>query len=142
LVHLQRDLHIDCERFQKEFIFGPFVQQVIIGRVDLKEALTEHLPSLGFHGDPQIVLDYWLRNDARLNTELLQKVQILKRSAQVRLFIATNQEHHRAHYLMNDLKLGEYFEEIFCSARIGHLKPTAEFFSHVAAALELSDKAS
>jgi FMN phosphatase YigB (HAD superfamily) len=65
--HLQRDLHIDPERFQKEFIFGPFVQQVITGQMDLKQALTEHLPSLG------------------------------------------------------------------------HLKPTAEFFSHVTATLKLSD---
>jgi putative hydrolase of the HAD superfamily len=136
--HLVRDFSIDRERFQREFIFGPFVGEVIIGKRDLKEALAATLPALGFNGDPQVFIDYWLRNDANLNAPLLERIGALKRSGAVRLFIATNQEHQRAGYLMNEMGLSKYFDDIFYSARIGHLKPSAPYFAHIARALQLS----
>jgi putative hydrolase of the HAD superfamily len=136
--HIQRDFAIERERFTREFILGPFVNEVLIGRTDLKEALAATLPALGFHGDPQVFIDYWLAKDAKLNTDLLGSIQALKRSGKVRLFIATNQEHHRARYLMNEMGLSEYFEDIFYSARIGHLKPTAEYFANISRTLTLS----
>jgi putative hydrolase of the HAD superfamily len=137
--HLQRDFSIDRERFKNEFILGPFVQEVIVGKRSLKEALASVLPALGFNGDPQTLIDYWLRNDANLNRELLVEISALKRSGRVRLFIATNQEHLRAQYLMNEMGLGEYFDGIFYSARIGHCKPSAEYFGYISRALKLSD---
>jgi len=136
--NIERDFAINQQRFQKEFIAGPFIREVIVGRKDLKEALAEALPALGFNGDPQIFMDYWLRNDAHLNQDLLRQVGLLKRSGRVKLFIATNQEHHRARYLMQDLGLKKYFDDIFYSARIGHTKPSAGYFRHIAAELQLS----
>jgi putative hydrolase of the HAD superfamily len=137
--NIERDFSINRERFQKEFIFGPFIREVIVGKQDLKAALAVALPTLGFSGDPQTFIAYWLKNDAILNYDLLEKVQLLKQSGRAKLFIATNQEHNRARYLMDDLGLKEYFEDIFYSARVGHLKPTVEYFRHIARELKLSD---
>jgi putative hydrolase of the HAD superfamily len=132
---IAEDFGIDRERFRKEFIFGPFVREVIVGKKTLAEALSVSLPALGYNGDPQIFIDYWLRKDSNLNLPLLEKIKILKRSGQVKLFIATNQEHNRASYLMENLGFNEYFEDIFYSARIGHLKPSEEYFRYVNEAL-------
>lgn len=136
--NLERDFGINRDRFKSEFIFGEFINKVIIGKKDLKESLSRILPDLGFYGDPQLVIDYWLKNDSNINLELLEKIKILKNSGKARLFIATNQEHNRARYLMDKLGFAEYFEDIFYSGRIGCLKPAKEYFEYIAASLKLS----
>ncbi len=135
--NLMRDFGIDRERFKREFIFGPFVREVIIGKRDLRESLSAVLPDLGSDCDPQTFINYWLKNDSYLNHDLLDKIKTLKESGKVRLFIATNQEHNRARYLMTNLGLNAYFEDIFYSARIGHLKPAREYFEFIEDRLSL-----
>jgi putative hydrolase of the HAD superfamily len=45
--------------------------------------------------------------------------------------IATNQEHNRANYLMNELGFSNYFDEIYHSAKIGFAKPNRSYFEKV-----------
>lgn len=135
---IKEDFGIDRERFKNEFILGPFLKEVIIGKKDLKEALSEILPDLGYKQDPQDFIDYWLQNDSNINHDLLEKIRILKDSKKVRLFIATNQEHNRAKHLMHTLGFDQYFEDIFYSARIGVLKPSHDFFKYISDILKLS----
>lgn len=137
--NIEEDFGIDRERFKNEFIFGPFIKEVIIGKKDLKKSLSDILPNLGCKEDPQKFIDYWLKNDSKINYDLLEKVKILKESKKVRLFIATNQEHNRAKYLMHSLGFDQYFEDIFYSARIGSLKPSREYFQYISDSLNLSD---
>ncbi len=134
---LKEDLGICPERFTKEFIFDTF-RNVINGERDLKEALAEDLPKLGFHGDPQEVIDYWLKKDSNINTDLLQHIKALKETGKVRLFITTNQEHNRAEYLMKNMGFENYFEDIFHSARIGATKPSEHYYNKVTELLDLS----
>ena len=76
-------------------------------------------------------LHYWLTKDSELNAPLLDLVRRLKQRADLRLFIATNQEHMRANWLWSHLGLHELFEDIFYSARVGVRKPDRKFFDYV-----------
>lgn len=129
--HLLEDLGIDPERFKNEFIFDVFIKKVLIGQVGLIEALDRVLPQLGYKGPTQRVVSYWLENDSRLDVQLVEVARKLK-AAGARLYIATNQEHLRAQWLWQSLRLGEVFEDMFYAARFGVAKPQLRFFEEVA----------
>jgi putative hydrolase of the HAD superfamily len=129
---LLADLGIDPERFRHEFIFDVFIKKVIIGQMSLVEALDKRLPAFGYKGSPMTFVDYWLSHDSTLNQPLVDLVAKLKVSGAARLFIATNQEHLRAFWLWETMKLKHQFEDIFYSARFGVLKPTPAYFEAIA----------
>lgn len=52
----------------------------------------------------------------------------LSRRSGVALFLATNQEHRRARYLMEGAGLGAHVDGIIYSAALGHCKPSPDFF--------------
>jgi len=137
--NLEADLGISRAAFKENFIMGPFTKEVLVGRKTLQDALAETMPGIGYHGDVQVIVDYWLEKDSCLNHTLLEKIIALKNSGQVRLFVATNQEHNRARYLMEQLELDAHFEDIFHSARIGAAKPDMTYFENVTALLDLPD---
>jgi putative hydrolase of the HAD superfamily len=53
------------------------------------------------------------------------------------VYLATNQEHLRAAYLMEKLGLADHVDGIFYSARLGARKPEMEFFRKVQAGVGL-----
>jgi putative hydrolase of the HAD superfamily len=129
--NLLSDLGVNPERFTQEFIFDIFIKQVVVGKMSLVEALDRRLPSLGFKGSPMTFIDYWLTHDSELNHPLLDCIRILKKQDDLRLYIATNQDHTRALWLWQSMGLGSLFEDIFYSARIGTRKPERGFFDFV-----------
>ena len=129
--NLEKDLKICKETFTEKFIFGVFTREVIVGKKNLYDALEEFLPTIGFNQGPQLVIDYWLENDANINYELLEKIKLLQRVPNIRLHIATNQEHNRAKYLMETLGFNKHFSNIFHSAEIGYRKPNPLYFVNV-----------
>ena len=128
---LEADFNIKRRDFKNLFIHGPFVQQVLIGKKGLDEALQEVLPQIGYHGDPQRLIDYWMKRDANINHELIKYIDILSKCPEISLFIATNQEHIRAKYLMEEVGFGKYFTDIFYAARLGALKPDIRFYEEI-----------
>ncbi len=135
--NITHDLGIDRERLSSEFFGDPRFTEVITGKMDLTLLLKEVLPGLGYSGEAHEFVDYWLYKDSMVNFKLIDKVKILKASGKVRLFIATNQVHERARYLMEDLGFAEYFEDIFHSARAGAMKPGKAYFDYVSKTLRL-----
>jgi len=133
--HLQQDLGISPVEFSKQFIEGPFLQQVLTGRTSLVQALEAALPALGFKGSVLRVTDYWLRRDSQQNYPLLDAIRDLRVAGARRIYLATNQEHLRASHLWTALGLQAYFDDMFYSARLGVLKPSREFFERIAATL-------
>ena len=129
--NLQADMGVDPERFTQEFIFDVFVKKVSVGKMSVIEALERYLPGLGYQGSPMVFHHYWLTHDCVLNAPLLDVVRRLKARSDVRLFIATNQEHLRATWLWSQVGLGELFEDIFYSARAGVRKPEKGFFDFI-----------
>ena len=76
-------------------------------------------------------LNYWLEKDSVLNQELIDIVRRLKTHPDIRLYIATNQEHIRASWLWSHLGLGQLFDDMFHSARVGVRKPDPAYFGFV-----------
>lgn len=133
-------LGIDPERFRNEFIYDIFIKKVLVGQIALVDALERVLPSLGFKRSPMILVHYWLSHDSRINKPLLDAIARLKASSDIRLFLATNQEHMRAHWLWQVIGLGELFEDMFYSARAGVMKPEKAFFDFATARIGPQDE--
>ena len=74
---------------------------------------------------------YWLSHDSELNQPLLDMIRQLKARDDLKLYIATNQDHMRAHWLWQTTGPGELFEDIFYSARAGVRKPERGFFDFI-----------
>jgi putative hydrolase of the HAD superfamily len=75
-----------------------------------------------------------INRDTQLNHPLLYGIKRL-RANDLRLLIATNQEHLRAFYLWNTVGLQHIFEDMFHSARLGVTKPNRAFFEQLSAAI-------
>jgi len=132
---LEKDFGISREKFTTHFIRGIFEKEVLVGKTDLYAALQNVLPTIGYEGEPQDLIDYWMKKDSKLNTGLIAYIQQLSNLPDVSLFIATNQEHTRARYLMEELGFDQYCADIFHSARIGYCKPDRKYYESVDALL-------
>jgi len=140
---IEQDLGICREAFQRAF-FSPLRQGAeslmdacLRGEADLKDVLSEILPTLGYHGSVDTFATYWFEKDSNVNQDVLNIVKRLRQCEEVELYIATAQEHHRASYLWNDLGLKELFDDIFYSARLGVSKDRPDFFAKINAQLDI-----
>ncbi|MEM7445648.1 MAG: HAD-IA family hydrolase [Pseudomonadota bacterium] len=132
---LKADLGLSAKDLATEF-FAPYWDAIVVGRKDLRPCLTKALTSIGGHLSADEVVDYWFRHDARLDTALLGDLAAL-RDGGLPTYLATNQDHLRAGYLMNTLGLKDHVDGIFYSAELGCRKPQSKFFRIVAATLDL-----
>jgi putative hydrolase of the HAD superfamily len=132
---LEADLGLGFENLQTAF-FKPFWEEIVTGRVDLRERLTSILARLAPELTADQLITYWFRQDSRLNSRLLCELDIVREGG-VRIYLATNQEHERARYLMQRLGLAPHVVGCCYSAAIGHRKPIAGFFDAVASRVEL-----
>lgn len=128
---LMDDLGVDPARFTEEFIFDVFVKKVVNGKMSVIDALERHLPGLGYKGSPMVFLDYWLKKDSTLNQELIEAIRQMRAKSDVRLCVATNQEHIRASWLWTGCRLSETFDDMFHSARVGVRKPDPAYFDFI-----------
>ena len=94
------------------------------------------LQKIAPHVSPDEFVSYWFERDSRLVDPLLEELSLV-RSAGIRVYLATNQEHLRASYLMDRLGLAEHVDGMFYSAHLGTKKPDLEFFAKVQAAVGL-----
>lgn len=134
---LEQDFGIDRQAFQTRFFksssgsAGSPMQACAMGQRDLKEALAETLPALGYDGSVEAFVDYWFEKDSKINRTVLGVVERLARHPHVELYLATDQEHYRAAYLWDALGFKAFFKDIFYSAKLGHLKHQPAFFAAV-----------
>ncbi|MBX5165724.1 MULTISPECIES: HAD-IA family hydrolase [unclassified Rhizobium] len=124
--YLERDLGLRLELLQQEF-FQTCWGDIIIGREALEPGLAKVLAKIAPHLSAATLIEYWFENDRRLDLDLLKELAALRQSG-ITLFLATNQEHRRARYLMEEAGLGAHFDGILYSAALGHRKPSPEFF--------------
>ena len=124
--HLERDLGLRLNVLQEAF-FKTCWRDIVTGREALEPKLTEVLGTIAPDLSARTLIDYWFENDSRLDHTLLDDLAAL-RAEGTHMFLATNQEHMRAAYLMDELGLSARFDGIFYSAALGHQKPAAEFF--------------
>jgi putative hydrolase of the HAD superfamily len=132
---VEEDLGIGSQTLHEQF-FAPYWESIVLGRAGLIEHLMSALQNTAPHVSPADFVSYWFEKDSRLVAPLLRELSLL-RSAGIRVYLATNQEHLRAAYLMENLGLAEHVDGIFYSARLGAKKPDMEFFAKVEAAVGL-----
>src|SRR3954447_26667935 len=123
---LEEDLGFASETLHEEF-FAPYWENIVLGRAGLMEHLLAALQKIAPQVSPAHFVSYWFERDSRLVAPLLQELAFI-RSAGIRVYLATNQEHLRAAYLMENLGLAEQVDGMFYSARLGVRKPDREFF--------------
>ena len=123
---LEADLGVSIEKLQAEF-FAPHWEAIVTGRVAMLERLVPVLARLAPTLPVERFLAYWFENDARVDEEI-RSALCDYRAAGVRVFLATNQEHLRARYLMETLGLAHDVDGMFYSAALGDRKPGAAFF--------------
>lgn len=132
---VEEDFGFASDTFHEQF-FAPYWENIVLGRTGLMEHLMTALHKIAPHVSAAEFVSYWFEKDSRLVAPLLQELSLV-RSAGIRVYLATNQEHLRAAYLMEKLGLAEHVDGIFYSARLGAKKPDMEFFAKVQAAVGL-----
>ena len=135
LATVEEDLGFTSDALQEQF-FAPHWENIVLGRTGLMEPLTIALRKIAPQVSPATFVAYWFERDSRLAAPLLAELSLV-RSAGIRVYLATNQEHLRAAYLMENLGLAGYVDGIFYSAGLGAKKPDRDFFAKVQAAVGL-----
>jgi putative hydrolase of the HAD superfamily len=135
---LEADLGLSFEILQRAF-FDRYWEEIVIGRADLGERLAGVLAQIAPGLAAEQVMRYWFQHDSQLNRALLKDMESL-RGRGLLVYLATNQEHERASYLMNTLGLAAHVDGCHYSAALGHRKPTLAFFDAVARKVGLPPK--
>jgi putative hydrolase of the HAD superfamily len=127
--HLGRDLGIDPAVLQGRF-FKPHWKAIALGQADLRDVLARIWPDLGCTATADAFVDYWFSNDATLDEAVLAEVDAW-RAGGGKAYLGTVQEHHRALYLKEELRLGSHFDAFHYSAALGAAKPDAAFYERL-----------
>ncbi len=130
------DLGISRDALRSAF-FAPRWQDIVSGRKPLVPELAEVLAEIAPDVGVDAFIDYWFVNDSRIDNAVLDAVSEIRRRGD-RVYLATNQEHMRAAYLMEDMGLREKVDGIFYSAALGYQKPSPEFYSLVTQATSVA----
>ncbi|MGV0876394.1 HAD-IA family hydrolase [Martelella sp. FLE1502] len=123
---IKRDLGIDPDMLETHF-FIPHWPEIVAGKKALRDVLEECLPVLASPVTPDDFMAYWFERDSAIDHDVLAACDRL-RARGTRIFLATNQEHLRAEYLMAQLKLSDCVDGIVYSAAVGVKKPAPAFF--------------
>jgi putative hydrolase of the HAD superfamily len=128
---IEADLGLSYAALHDAF-FERHWDEVVTGRSGLHHQLTAALAGIAPAVTTKQLVEYWFRHDSCLNRPLLDDLAVL-RGGGFRCFLATNQEHERTRYLMDELGLAAHVDGCIYSAAIGHRKPARAFFDTAAA---------
>lgn len=135
-VDLEADLGLRAEDLHQAF-FAPHWNDVVLGRATLEDRLSPVLATIAPQVTPERLIDYWFRQDSRLDERLLSDLHDWRRQG-LQVHLATNQEHMRARHLMQVMGFADQVDGIHYSAALGVRKPDPEFFRLVSARVLLS----
>jgi putative hydrolase of the HAD superfamily len=110
----------------------------MLGQADLHETLARVWPQLKCEGEPRALVDYWFAAHSNVDRDVLALVRDW-RGKDLKAFLATNQEHHRAHHVWEVMALKDHFDGMVYSAALGAAKPDALFFARAFEKLPAAD---
>lgn len=128
---IEADLGLRLADLQQHF-FTPHWEAIITGQLGLVDALKPVLQRIASRLSPHDFIEYWFAHDALLDRNLIADLD-RQREQGVKVYLATNQEHLRAAYLIEELGLGQHCDGIYYSAAMGCRKPDSRFFEAAAA---------
>lgn len=125
--YLKRDLGVSPELLADEF-FRREWGDIVVGKKDLLPTLSRVLGRIAPSVQAEEFIAYWFQMDSRIEETVLSDVR-KARQLGVLVYLATNQEHMRAAYLMQAMGLRDEVDGIVYSAKAGSKKPQAEFYA-------------
>lgn len=117
-------------------VFGQDVRALMTGKEDILDRLDIWVRESGFEGDADDLLELWFESELDVDRELLQVVARLDQSGLTQV-IATNNDPRRARYISVEAGWAEKVDAVFASGEMGVMKPDAEFYAQIEAALGL-----
>jgi putative hydrolase of the HAD superfamily len=128
---LKADLGLSAERLRAEF-FNRYWEAIVTGREPMLPRLTSVLAEIAPQISAEQLVDYWMHNDSRVFPDDLAALDEA-RAVGLRVYLATNQEHIRAAYLMAEMGFSAHVDGIAYSAALGVRKPDDGFYRLAAA---------
>lgn len=113
-----------------EFIFNDKFNDILIGQMNLLDAISDWAGTVGYHGDLRNVLEFWFQNDYQLDDKVLGWLAASKRS-NLRNVMGTNNDPMRTQFIAEDLGFADRMDRIFASGLMGIAKPDEGFFDMV-----------
>ncbi len=131
----EKDLGISWNTFAQEMFTEDF-NEVLTGRLDLRDLLSRWAEKTGYTGDLDHFLHSWFEKEAHPDFDMLVLMRKLS-GTHVRQVLATNNEGRRTRYIEEEMGYKDRVETVFASGRMGVAKPGAEFFMYVTEALKV-----
>jgi len=122
---LECDYHLTRQQIES-FFEGPF-RQCLLGKADFRSEVPRFLDEWKWPHSIEKFMEIWFKADSRKNSELFDFAQEMRKRG-VLCYIASTQEQYRAAYLEDQLRLGNLFDGLFFSCRLGCQKPELKFY--------------
>lgn len=123
--HLARRQGIELESvlpfFQGEF------KECLTGKKNLRDVITPWLVKWQWNGDVNSFLNFWFETESQVDQQILEDITKL-RDQNIKVFLATDNEINRINYVLDNLNLRKYFDDIYGSAILGHKKKSPQFW--------------
>ena len=117
----------------REF-FGRVFRDCLVGKADLKEELAPFLPAWGWRRSVDDFMSTWFEMESTVDSRVIGTIQALRQRG-VLCCLASNQEKHRADYIVAKMGFGDAFDRLFFSCDLGYTKPDHSFYESIANSL-------
>jgi len=121
------DLGISPSELAQSFFRAEW-NNVVVGRKELLPTLQEALGHIAPSARAEDLIAYWFEMSSRIIQPVLSDVREARNQG-TPVYLATNQDHSRADYLMHTMGLRDEVDGIVYSAKAGYQKPDARFYS-------------
>ena len=123
----EADLGVSAAVFTDFMFSGTGFAEVLTGQRDLLHLLGDYVAAHQVPHRPEVVLEYWLSKDARVDDEVLGWAAACALPG----VIATNNERHRADYIWRRMGFQDRMQRMFASGPMGVKKPDGGFFAAI-----------
>ena len=110
--------------FQNEF------QACLIGKIDLKDAVTPYLANWNWNGSVDDILKYWFEKENYVDKRITDLIANCRKQG-IKCYLHSNQEKYRTKFMTDVMGFSKIFDDIFSSAHLGFKKPDPEFWKSV-----------
>lgn len=112
--------------FQHDLLHDPDGKRALLGHGDILDVITKSMPTHVEGLPPKVFFDRWLDENVAVNDGLIRMLPLIKVQ---NIYIATNQEPHRAARIKALYGKKPWLSGFLISSEIGYAKPDPLFFT-------------
>ncbi len=124
------ELEVVLDFFKKDY------KKCVLGQADLKQEIVKYLDKWKWQGTADELLSFWFSKDGHPSPEILDIIEQL-RSQGFKAYIASDHSQYRAHDILQNMNMKEYFDGSFFSCNLGTTKKDPAFYIQAAQELDL-----